>query len=149
MFKFELQPVLALKEKLEENKKRELGLANTKQEKLVYEKGLLIRKHQEICDGMRTQYSSQINVNHLKQSNYYMAHLNKKVEQKEVEIVKATKEVDQKRNELIEAVKQRKILDNLKDIRFEQFREEEAKSENQIVDEIVSYKYGAVERSEE
>lgn len=149
MFRFELQPVLALKEKLEDNKKRELGLANTKQEKLVREKNTLISLHNEAYDEIRKQYTEGINVSDLKQFNYYTAHLNKQIEKKELEIVKATKEVQEKRNELLEAVKQRKILENLKEIKFEQFKDEEIKAENQIVDEIVSYKYGAVKRSEQ
>ena len=149
MFKFELQPVLSLKEKFEDSKKRELGLANTKHEKLVNEKAKLMLMHDEVYDEIRNQYDSHINVSHLRQFNQYAKHLNKKMAQKEIEIVKAQKIVDQKRDELIEAVKQRKILDKLKEIRFEQFREEELKAENQIVDEIVSYKYGATKRSEE
>lgn len=148
MFKFELQPVLALKEKLEDHKKRELGIANTKQEKLVNEKALLMSLHDGAYDEIRKQNAEKIDVNTLKQFNYYTAHLNKVIEKKDLEIVKATQEVHEKRNELLEAVKQRKILENLKEIKFEQFRDEELKAENQIVDEIVSYKYGAVKRSE-
>lgn len=148
MFRFELQPVLALKEKLEDHKKRELGVANTHKERLEGEKNTLIGLHDEAYNEIRRQYQEGMNVSQLKQFNYYTAHLNKRIEKKELEIVKATKEVHQKRNELLEAVKQRKILENLKEIKFEQFKGEEIRAENQIVDEIVSYKYGAVKRSE-
>ena len=149
MFRFELQPVLALKEKLEDNKKRELGLANTKHEKLIYEKDALNSLHDKAYDEIRSQCNTSININSLRQFNHYTAHLHHQMKQKDIEIVKAAKEVEEKRNELLEAVKQRKILDNLKEIKFEQFRDEEVKAENQIVDEIVSYKYGAVKRSEQ
>lgn len=148
MFRFELQPVLALKEKLEDHKKRELGVANTHKERLEGEKNTLIELHDDAYNEIRRQYQEGMNVSQLKQFNYYTAHLNKRIEKKELEIVKATKEVHQKRNELLEAVKQRKILENLKEIKFEQFKDEEIRAENQIVDEIVSYKYGAVKRSE-
>lgn len=148
MFRFELQPVLALKEKLEDHKKRELGVANTHKERLEGEKNTLIGLHDDAYNEIRRQYQEGMNVSQLKQFNYYTAHLNKRIEKKELEIVKATKEVHQKRNELLEAVKQRKILENLKEIKFEQFKGEEIRAENQIVDEIVSYKYGAVKRSE-
>lgn len=149
MFKFELQPVLALKEKLEDNKKRELGLANTKHEQLVDEKSILAALHNEAYNEIRRQCDGGLNISSLKQFNYYTARLNKQIEKKELEIVKAKKEVNEKRDELLEAVKQRKILENLKEIRFEQFKDEEVRAENQIVDEIVSYKYGAVKRSEQ
>ena len=52
--------------------------------------------------------------------------------------------------EFIEAVKDGEyILENLKEIKLEQFKGEEIKAQNQIVYEIVSYKYGAVKRSEQ
>lgn len=149
MFKFELQPVLALKEKLEDNKKRELGLANTKHEKLIDEKSSLMSLHNEAYGEIRKQYGTQLNMNDLKQLNYYTSRLNKQIETKEIEIVQAEQEVHKKRNELLEAVKQRKILENLREIKLEQFKGEEVKAENQIVDEIVSYKYGTVKRSEQ
>lgn len=149
MFKFELQPVLALKEKLEDNKKRELGLANTKHEQLVDERSTLMTLHNEAYNEIRQQCDGGLNISNLKQFNYYTARLNKQIEKKELEIVKAKRIVSEKRNELLEAVKQRKILENLKEIKLEQFKGEEVKAQNQIVDEIVSYKYGAVKRSEQ
>ena len=45
MFKFSLQPVLALKEKIEDSKKRELGIATTNQERIYQEKVILEQKN--------------------------------------------------------------------------------------------------------
>lgn len=55
MFKFSLQPVLALKEKIEDSKKRELGIATTNQERIYQEKVILEQKKLEILQQVRNQ----------------------------------------------------------------------------------------------
>lgn len=148
MFKFELQAVLSLKEKLEEAKVRELGLANTKKEQLLIQKSSLISAERQVEEALRKEHSSIIDIRKIKVLNNYGDILEKQIQKKEDEIKVAEKEVLKKQNEFLEAMKERKILDNLKDIQFEQYQEEDSKSERQIIDEIVSFKYGSVKRSE-
>lgn len=91
MFKFELQPVLALKEKLEDHKKRELGVANTRKVKLESEKNTLMGLHDDAYNEICRQYQEGMNVNQLKQFNYYTAHLNKQIEKKSLKLLKQQK----------------------------------------------------------
>ncbi len=141
MFKYKLEPILSLKEKIEESKKRELGIANQVYESAQIDKHTLVTKKQVACKETMAENSETINVVHLQQFNYYMNYLQHAIVSKEEEIEVAALRVEEKRNELVEAVKERKILENLKEIKSEEYRQEENRRENRIVDEIVTYKY--------
>ncbi len=141
MFKYKLEPILALKEKLEESKKRELGLAHQCHEKAKAEKEVLVKQREMAFREAEIQSNEKVNVRQLRQLNYYSNYIDKAIHSKNEEINLAARKVEQRRDELIEAVKERKILENLKEIHLEDYKEEEKKKENNIVDEIVTYKY--------
>ena len=143
MFKYRLEPVLALKEKLEESKKRELGLAHQYHEKVKDEKEILVKEQERAYEEAKIKSNEKVNIQQLKQFNYYTHYMKKVINLKTEEVKLASREVQQKREELIEAVKERKILENLKEIHLEGYKEEEKRKENSIIDEIVTYKYSA------
>ncbi|MDF2877391.1 MAG: flagellar export protein FliJ [Clostridia bacterium] len=149
MFKFELDSVLSLKEKLEDAKKRELGLANRHKEQLEFKKNTLIEEHQVVYSQIKTNSSKQVNIREVKVLNQYSTYVNQQIKQTEVRINNARKVVEKKRDELLSAVKERQILDNLKEIKLEQYREETKKIEQLLLDETVSYKYGVLKKGDE
>lgn len=142
MFKFNLEPVLALKEKFEDSKKRELGVATMHQEKVYQEKLMLEQKKEEILMQAKNQSSNLIDISGIKALNQYNSYMNKAIALKGQELLEAEKKVSEKRNELLEAVKDRKILDNLKSIHREIFEEEEKRDEQRILDDMVTYRFG-------
>ena len=141
MFKYKLEPILALKEKLEDSKKRELGVAHQYHEKAKTEKEELIKKRENAYNNSKIIINEKLNIMQLRQLDCYANHIDQAIHSKDKEIAIAAEKVEQKREELIGAVKERKILENLKEIQFEEFKEEEKRKENAIVDEIVTYKY--------
>ncbi len=143
MFKYKLEPILSLKEKMEDNKKRELGLANQSYEKAKAEKAKLVETRNKAYEEAKIQNNNKVNIEHLKQLNQYLNYMKREIHLKEQEVIKAAIKVDEKRSELIEAVKERKILENLKELKLEEYKEEESKKENNIIDEIVTYKFGS------
>lgn len=145
MFKFQLEPVLSLKEKFEESKKRELGAEIQKQNVILSERTALLHNQHALLDEMKAQSIQTVHVNELKLCGHYAKALEKAIEVKNKEAEMAQKRVEEKREELIKAMRERKILDNLKEIKKEQYRDEERHAEAQFLDEIVSYKYGAKE----
>lgn len=142
MFKFKLEPVLALKEKVEDNKKRELGVAIQHQEHIHLEKLDLIQRKNEALHDAQNSGQVSVNVQNLKLFNAYSTYINKAIEEKDKQFQEAKKQVALRREELLEAVKERKILDNLKAIHLEAFIEEEKQEEQRITDDLVTYKYG-------
>lgn len=142
MFKFSLQPVLALKEKIEDSKKRELGIATMNQERIYQEKLVLEQKKEEALQQVRSQEKESMDVLSIRAFNQYNSYMNKVIHLKGEELREAQDRVDEKRQELLEAVKERKILDNLKAIHRESYEEEEKRDEQRILDDIVTYRFG-------
>lgn len=145
MFKFKLEPVLSLKEKVEENKKRELGIASRKQEVIQAQKRELECRRQEALKEVQTA-GQAVDVRNMRLFNAYHASVTQSIELKSREYNEAQKELEVKRKELLDAVQERKILDNLKSIHYETFLEEEKSTQQNILDEIVTYKYGRREK---
>ena len=58
-------------------------------------------------------------------------------------VKKAQENVDKKREKLIEIMKEKKVLEKLREHQFEEYKKEEERSEQQRVDELVSYKGAA------
>lgn len=146
MFKFELNSVLSLKEKVEDNKKRELNVANTQKENLEQQKHFLNAQHQNICEGIKKNTTEDFNLQVIQTLNRYSIHIKKQLQKTELDLVQSEKIVNQKRSELLQAVKERKILENLKEIKRESYLIESKKVEQVLVDEMVSYKYAKLRR---
>ena len=142
MFKFSLEPVLSLREKIEDNKKRELGEATQYREKVYEEKLHLEQIKEDALNLTRKQSRESVNVLELRTLNQYNSYMVKAVQNKEYELNKAKQVVDEKREALLEAVKDRKILDNLKTIHKESFEQEEKRVEQRILDDMVTYRFG-------
>lgn len=142
MFKFKLASVLSLKEKMEDSKKRELGVAIMQADQVRNEKEELELYKITCINEAKNENMGTVNVQYLKAFHCYSKRLNEEIEKKTEALVQAEQNVVIKRNELLEAVKERKILDNLKAIEQEAFIEEEKREEQRILDDIVTYKYG-------
>lgn len=142
MFKFKLASVLSLKEKVEESKKRELGVATLYKERLLHEKLQLIKKKEEALQGVKSHNSQFVDLQSMRAFNTYHTYIEHAIETKNKEVQVAQKKIEEKREALLDAVKERKILDNLKEIQNEVFMEEEKREEQRILDDIVTYKYG-------
>lgn len=146
MFKFTLEPVLALKEKIEDSKKRELGVATMHQERIHQEKQFLEKKKEEALIEAQMKENQFVDLSAVKAFNHYHQFISKTIQDKDKQLEEAKIKVEEKRHELLEAVKERKILDNLKEIHKEAFVEEEKRDEQRIMDDIVTYRFGRKER---
>ena len=128
MFKFRLEKILSLKEKIEEAKKNEI-----------------VNKKNNLISEMKTLDGS---IELLKKRNEYTKYINylKEVIVKLEKNIKMLElEAEKKRCELAEAVKERKVLDKFKEKEFEKYKKEEMKIESGIVNELVSYQYSVKE----
>ena len=139
-FSFRLQPLLSVKSQQEDNQKNELGKAMMK---LEIEKAALhaLEGEEERLVREFNEKSRKTTVEKLIEFNGYLSLLNSKIKRQKENVNCAARNVDKVREELIRIVKERKILDNLKDRKHEQFLFEEQKAEQKQNDEIVSYKH--------
>ncbi len=140
-FIFNMQGLLNIKEKLEEQTKTEYGKALAK---LEQEKSILLNlknKKQENILSFRESINKGVKPNYIDNINKYISFIDKKIEEQMQNINKVKEIVEEKRLALLEAMKERKVLETLKEKEKENYFKEELKNEQKIIDEIVSYKY--------
>lgn len=145
MFKFRLEKILGLKEKMEEAKKNEYGKAKKKLDDAIEKKNQLIAKKDSLVLEMKTLDGSVLMLKKRNEYNQYVNYLKTVIQKMEENIVILRMEAEQKRHELEEAMKERKILDKYKEKEFEKYKLEEQRIENGLVNELVSYKYSVKE----
>lgn len=140
-FRYELENVLNLREKLEDIKQKEYAesLALLEKEKKI--KNQIDKSLNKSTLIFKSSISDAIDPRKIKlQQNYHtLLKKQKGVAVQNVEVAK--KKTKEQRKQLLDAMKNKKTLEVLKEKRFEQFIEEEKKVEQQIIDEIVSFAY--------
>lgn len=140
-FKFKLQTLLDVKEKMEEQKKVELGKAN---QKLALEQDKLnsfIQSKIGAIDQQRNLAFNKINV--VMYGNYgnYISKLEKSIEEQRKKVAIEEKNVEKAKQNLIAVIKERKAYEKLKEKKLDEFKREVLSKEQKSADEIVTYKH--------
>lgn len=138
MFQFDLQSILTLKEKIEDQKKRELGSVLAYNQELLEKQQKLIAKRNET----KKELSGNIDVLKIKTAQAYRVSVNRKIEEIQSEVNRLAVEIEKKQLELSEAVKEKKMLENLKERKREVYMYSEKKIEQQLNDELIGFRYG-------
>lgn len=140
-FQYRMQNILDLKIKMEEQRKAEYGLANTKlreeEDKL---RQLLVRKA-GYEKHARELVKGKINIQEIKTCKHAVEAMKSAIRTQMMEVHAAEKNVELARNHLNEVMIERKTYEKLKEKAFEEFKQEVAYEENRAVDQLVSYNY--------
>ena len=142
-FNFRLQPLLNVKEQIEEQKEIEYALAIKRHEEEKRKLRLLFDFRVAQIEEFRTSLKSEIDPAKTKRYNNVLERLKDRIKEQEVKVEAAAAFREKKRLELIEAMQERKMLDNVKEKRFEDYLEDEKLAEKRQVDELVSYQYSS------
>lgn len=141
-FRYRMQSILNIKEKLEEQAKNEFAaarlrldeeeekLASLKERKLFYEE-----------EGRRLR-SSAINILDLNANKLALDRMDEYIARQIIECNKASALLEEARIHLTEAVQEAKIQNRLKEKAFEEFKKDLIAQESKEVDELTSYVYG-------
>ena len=133
-FRFSMQNILQMKEKLETQAKNEYAQANARllqeQEKLEILQNRL-RANDELLKGELQESLTIVKIKKIKQDSEI---LETYIELQNNVIVRCEAEVE-------EAMKERKIFEKLREKAWEKFQKEELQKEQKEVDELVSYTY--------
>lgn len=146
--KFKLQSILDLRENMEKVKQRELGTTLIERQDLERQRMSLYISKDELSELTRQHMTYKVNIYELQQARKYSKCIEEQIQKKTTEITQKEQQIEKKKKELSEAVKQRKIIENLKEIKREEYLEEEKKHANNLIDELISYKYTAKERGD-
>lgn len=148
-FKYRMQNILDVKQKLEESAKMEFSEANIRvmeeEEKLSE---IEDRKRMYEAEGERLR-SARLHVADIKNNTQAISVLGGMVKTQEKEVEKAKVVQEQKRIKLQNAMQERKTQEKLYENAFEEFVREENARESKEIDELTSYVYGKRSKEEE
>lgn len=139
-FKFRLQGYRDLKGKLEDQAKLEYGVSLVKLERENAKKTSLETEREANILRFKEEARSTIRPSEFKMMGLYIERLKQEIAAQAVKVSKAEAEAQEKRLALVEAMKQRKMLDKLYEKARDSHYAEEAKAEQSIVDEVISYR---------
>lgn len=140
-FVYRMQNILNLHQKLENEAKIELTIANnilrSEEEKLQ----LIYEQLESYVELIRDFSTKKLDVLELKRCNDAIALKKMEAEEQKIKIQKARKNVDKAMIKLQEIMRDRKTQETLKEKAFDEFVKELNDAELKEVDQIVSYQY--------
>lgn len=141
-FKFSMQNLLDMKEKLEEQEKNQYSQANMLLQEALAEKESLELRLEEEKRKKREDVSRSLDMNKIHRREEGIQIIRMYVRQQTLIVKQREKEVEVARERLNQAMRERKTFEKLREHAFETFRIEENLREQKEVDELVSYRYG-------
>lgn len=140
-FKYKLQSVLDIKEKMESQEKIAYGLATAKVleeqeilQKLMIQKAGYDRKARELVKG-------DIDLMEVRSCRNAVDTMKARIRGQMIELHKAQKQQEIARNRLNAVMIERKTYEKLRERKWEEYKHEEALEENKEIDQLVSYTY--------
>ncbi len=140
VFRFRMQNILDMKEKLEEQAKTEFAQA---QRKLTEEQELLAevvkRKEDYIAEGIRLR-NEAISVREILDNKSAIEYTQNLEKEQRLAVNVAQKAMDVASRRMMEARAQTKTYEKLKEHAFEEFMQEENRAESKEIDQLNSYR---------
>lgn len=141
-FRYKMQSILDIKEKLENKAKQDFAAANKRlQEEMEKLEQLKARKEQYLEEGVRLR-SEMLDIQKMKENKMAVLKMDEYIQMQMLEIKKASKAVEAARAALQEVMQERKAHEKLKENAFQDFLKEEQANENKEIDQLTTYTHG-------
>lgn len=141
-FRFRMQNILNIKEKLEEQEKQNFALAA---QKVLDEEEILERyiheKEELEAEAVRLR-SDKLNILDLKESEAKIKYQKEKIKLQENVVNNARRNLETQRIKMQKAIAERKTYEKLREHAFDEFMQEENAAEVKEIDQLTSYRYG-------
>ena len=141
-FRYRMQNILNVKEKLETQAKNEFATARLRLDEEEEKLNALYARKDDYLDRGRRARNSAININELTENTYALERMDAYIADQKLEVKKAERELEKATDRLTEAMKETKIHTRLKEKAFEEFKKELNSEEAKEIDELTSYRYG-------
>lgn len=141
-FRYKMQSVLDVKEKLESKAKQDFAAANARLEE-EKEKLELLRKRKEnyMEEGVRLRLEV-LDVRKIRENKLAVMKMDEYIRNQLQQINRAAKEVERCRMALQEVMQDRKVHEKLKENAFQVFLHEEEANESKEIDQLTTYLHG-------
>lgn len=134
-FHFTLEPLLRVREQLEEARKRKLAESLSREEAARADLARVASEQGAATRQMRDAKTGRVNAQQLKVLNRYLAGLQQTRHAQENQLNKLQGEIAQRRDELIAAAQDRKSVETVRDNRLDDHRVETGREEQYQLDE--------------
>lgn len=142
-FRYRMQNILNIKEKLESQAKNEFAVANLELSKEQDVLAQMLNHNRELEEeSKKLRMKDSLSIKDIKDNTLSMELQKEKMKQQALRIHAAEKKVEQKRKVMVELMQEKKTHELLKERAFEQFLQEEKAAESKQIDELTSYTYG-------
>lgn len=144
-FRYRMQNVLNVKEKLEDQAKNEFAIcaARVREEEEKLEK--LNGRYEDMLDKIKELNTGSIDIPAIREAEESVELLKYHIRMQKLNLAAANQELEVARAKLTKAMQERKTHEKLKEKQFEEFVKEEASKESKEIDELVSYRFGVSE----
>ncbi len=140
-FAFRLESVLKLKTQMEDNAKNNLARATKELENQKVYLEELKNENDASINSLTEEVDEGIPVYRVRLYNNYLSLMKEKIVNQKENVNIAEHNVDTNREVLIKAMQERKVLDKLKDKKFDEYIKEQNKAEQLGIDELNSFKF--------
>ena len=148
-FKYRMQNILDIKQKLEESAKMEFGEANVRVMEEEEKLSVIDERKRAYENEAGRLRSARLQVADIKNNTKAISVLGDMKKVQESKVDKAKNILEQKRVKLQVAMQERKTQEKLYENAFEEFVRDENAKESKEIDELVSYVYGKRTKEEE
>lgn len=146
-FRYRMQNILDIKEKMETQAKNEFAQAqarlNAEEEKLA-DRVSYRQKLQE--DGGRLLLADRLDILKIDENKKMVSYAGEQVRAQTIQVRMAQKKLDEQRVRMQKAMQERKTHEILKEKAFDDFKVELKAAEGKEIDELTSYTYGQKSR---
>ena len=144
-FRYRMQNILDVKEKMESQAKNEFAIANARLAEEEKKLEVLHERKRSYEEDLRNLYNSALDIEEINHTRDAIDNLTEKIAIQKDQVKQAQHNVDLAREKLTLAMQERKTHEKLKERQFEEFLQEEAARESKEIDELVSFRHGQTE----
>ena len=148
-FIYEMQNILDIKYKLEEQAKQEYMSVQARLNDAVLTLDRLEERKNSYMDQYMSMVSDRLDLLEIENCKNSIIIMDEYIARQQTVIDKIQKELDLAVLKLNEAMKERKIHEKLRENQFEKFKKELNLEEMKEIDELVSYRYNSLEPEDE
>lgn len=132
-FKFALDNILKYRQSIEDQEKERLARAI---QKVQMEENMVRKLDSEKRSQLRSFENQTANIAAMRQQESYLISLDERIKRQQKKLEQAIKVSDNIRSRVVTATSNRKILDSLKEKHLTEYRQELARAEQNMLDEV-------------
>ena len=141
-FRYRMQNILDVKEKLESQARNEFAVAAAKVNEEEAKLEALIERRAGYENEIKRLYESALDILAIKEAQDAVEIMKIYIDDQQLQVNAAKKQLELARIKLTNAMQDRKTHEKLKEKQFEIFKAEEAAKESKEIDELVSFRHG-------